>query len=101
MQSRLLIVDDDNEMREALGNLFSDEGHACEVAADAVAALELVDSRTFDVVICDVLMEGMSGLELLDRLRRTHPALPFVVITGKGGVNQAVEAIKRGIVQIE
>jgi two-component system response regulator HydG len=96
MQSRLLIVDDDDEMREALGNLFSGEGHACEVAADAVAALELVDSRTFDVVICDVLMQGMSGLELLDRLRRTHPALPFVVITGKGGVNQAVDAIKRG-----
>jgi two-component system response regulator HydG len=96
MQPRLLIVDDDREMRELLGNLFSGEGHACELAADATAALKIVDAQTFDVVICDVVMEGMSGLELLDRLRRTHPALPFVVITGKGGVHQAVDAIKRG-----
>jgi two-component system response regulator HydG len=96
MQSRLLIVDDDRDMREALGSLLSDEGHTCELAEDAAAALDIVDAQTFDVVICDVLMEGMSGLELLDRLRRSHPALPFIVITGAGGVHQAVDAIKRG-----
>ncbi len=95
-QSRLLIVDDDREMREALGNLFSSEGHTCELAADATAALDIADLQTFDVVICDVLMEGMSGLELLDRFRRSHPALPFIVITGAGGIHQAVDAIKRG-----
>jgi two-component system response regulator HydG len=96
MQSRLLIVDDDREMREALGSLFSVEGHLCELAADATAALDIVDAQTFDAVICDVVMEGMSGLELLDRVRRSHPALPFIVITGVGGVHQAVDAIKRG-----
>jgi two-component system response regulator HydG len=96
MQSRLLIVDDDREMREALGSLFSSEGHTCELAADATAALDIADLQTFDVVICDVLMEGMTGLELLDRFRRSHPALPFIVITGAGGVHQAVDAIKRG-----
>jgi two-component system response regulator HydG len=97
MQSRLLIVDDDRDMREALGTLFSEEGHACELAADAAAALDIVDAQTFDAVICDVVMQGMSGLDLLDRVRRTHPALPFIVITGAGGgVHQAVDAIKRG-----
>jgi two-component system response regulator HydG len=96
MQSRVLIVDDDAEMRDALGNLFSIDGHACELAADAAAALEIVNRQTFDVVICDVIMEGMNGLELLDRVKRTHPALPFVVITAAGGVPQAVDAIKRG-----
>jgi two-component system response regulator HydG len=96
MQSRLLIVDDDREMREALGGFFSAEGHTCELAADASAALESVHARAFDVVICDVVMEGMSGLELLDHVRRTHPALPFVVIAGSREVHQAVDAIKRG-----
>jgi two-component system response regulator HydG len=96
MQSRLLIVDDDRDMREALGDLLSDEGHACELAANAADALDIVDAQTFDVVICDVIMEGMSGLELLDRLRRSHPALPFIVITGAGGIHQAVDAVKRG-----
>jgi two-component system response regulator HydG len=96
MHSRLLIVDDDREMREGLGTFFSNAGLSCELAADAVAAMEIVDVRTFDVVICDIRMEGMSGLDLLDRLRRTHPALPFILITGAGGVPQAVDAIKRG-----
>src|ERR1700722_127580 len=96
MQSRVLIVDDDAEMREALEAVFSAEGHGCELAADAMTALKIVDHQTFDVVICDVRMEGMSGLELLERLKRTHPALPFIVITGAGDIHQAVEAIKRG-----
>ena len=96
MQPRLLIVDDDRDMREALGSLFTSEGLSCELAADASAALELVDHRTFDVVVSDVVMEGMSGLDLLDRIKRTHPALPVVVITAAGGVSQAVDAIKRG-----
>jgi two-component system response regulator HydG len=96
MQSRVLIVDDDAEMRQALEEVFSADGHGCEVAADALTALEFVERQTFDVVVCDVVMEGMSGLELLDRVKRTHPAVPFIVITGAGGVQQAVEAIKRG-----
>jgi two-component system response regulator HydG len=96
MQSRVLIVDDDAEMREALEGVFSADGHGCEVAADGLAALEIVDRQTFDVVICDVVMDGMSGLELLDRVKRTHPALPFIAITAAGGVQQAVDAIKRG-----
>ncbi len=96
MQSRLLIVDDDAQMRHALEELFSAEGHGCELAADAMAALEIVERQTFDVVICDVVMNGMSGLELLDRVKVTHPAVPFIVITGAGGISQAVDAIKRG-----
>ena len=69
MQSRVLIVDDDAEMRESLGELFSAAGHGCNLAHDAIAALGLVDSQTFDAVICDVVMDGMGGLEFLDRVR--------------------------------
>jgi two-component system response regulator HydG len=96
MQSRVLIMDDDAEMREALEGMFASEAHECQSAPDAIAALEIVGRQTFDVVICDVVMDGMSGLELLDRVKLTHPALPFVVITGAGGVRQAVDAVKRG-----
>ena len=63
-------------MRDALGSLFSAEGHACELAADATSALELVRQQTFDAVLSDVLMEGMDGLELLDRIKETHPRCP-------------------------
>src|SRR5580693_2305376 len=96
MHSRLLIVDDDREMREALESLFTGQGHACELAADAATALDMVDQRTFDAVVSDVRMNGMDGLDMLDRLKQSHPALPVVVITAAGGVNQAVDAMKRG-----
>ncbi len=96
MQSRVLIVDDDREMREALNLLLTSGGHVCELAADANAALEIVEAQTFDVVVSDVRMEGVDGLELLDRVKASHPALPFIIITAVGGVNQAVDAIKRG-----
>ncbi len=96
MQSRLLIVDDDPDMREALRDLFSIDGHICELAPSAASALELVNQQTFDAVVSDVRMEGMGGLELLDRLKVSHPALPVVMVTAAGGVHQAVDAVKRG-----
>ena len=94
MQPRVLIVDDDADMREALQLVF--DGQGCAAAADATAALSIVERQTFDAVVCDILMDGMSGLDLLDRVKQTHPALPFIAITGAGGVRQAVDAIKRG-----
>jgi two-component system response regulator HydG len=96
MQSRLLIVDDDPGMREALGSFFAVDGHACELAKDAKVALELINQQTFDAVVSDIRMEGMDGLELLDHLKRGHPALPVILLTAAGGVHQAVDAIKRG-----
>ena len=67
-----------------------------ELAEDGVAALGLVERVRLDAVICDVRMGGMSGLDLLDRVKRTHPALPVVIITGAGGIEGAVDAMKRG-----
>ncbi len=94
--ARLLIVDDDPEWREALRLVFSGDDAACELAASAPAALDLVAEGDFDVVICDVRMEGMDGLELLDRVKKIKPALPVVMITAVGRIADAVSAIKRG-----
>ncbi len=96
MASRVLIVDDDPDTREGLETLFSVDGHSCVLVGSAAAALESVARQTFDVVIGDVRMEGMNGLQLLDRVRLSHPALPFIIITGSSGVPQAVDAIRRG-----
>jgi two-component system response regulator HydG len=96
MRSRTLIVDDDAGTREMLATLFASEGHNCEVAADGPSALAVVDKLALDVIISDVRMDGMSGLELLDQINRSHPTIPFIVITGLGHIRDAVEAIKRG-----
>jgi two-component system response regulator HydG len=95
LQSHLLIIDDDREMRDALGRHLEGQGHACELTADAVTALDLIGRQPFDAVICDALV-GLAALELLERIKRNHPALPVVVISGAGGVDEAVDAIKRG-----
>jgi two-component system response regulator HydG len=63
---------------------------------DAPSALTLVSQQTFDAVISDVRMEGMDGLELLDSLKVSNPALPVVLLTANGAIDQAVDAIKRG-----
>jgi two-component system response regulator HydG len=97
--SRVLIVDDDADMREALGAFLAAQGHECELAADAAAALGIVERLSLDAVVCDVRMKGMDGLELLERVKRTHPELPFVVITGNSGIPNAVDAMKRGAFQ--
>ncbi len=99
MNARVLVVDDDGEIREALGNVFSGGGQTCKTVESASAALEILGRQTFDVIICDVRMEGMSGLELLDRVKRIRPSLPFIVITALGGIHDAVDAIKRGAFQ--
>jgi len=99
MQSRVLIVDDDRDTIETLEGVLSADGHACELAPDAATAIRSVDGLGCDVVVSDVVMDGMDGLELLDRVKRSHPALPFILVTGRGGVPQAVDAMKRGAFQ--
>jgi two-component system, NtrC family, response regulator HydG len=96
MSTRVLVVDDDPDSREALGLVFSGDSATCELVGSAADALEVLAQGAFDVVVCDVRMEGMNGLELLDRVRRTQPALPFVMISGAGKVHDAVDAMKRG-----
>jgi two-component system response regulator HydG len=99
MHGRLLIVEDDIGTRGTLGTLFSLDGHACELAADAEAALLAIDRRAPDIIISDIRMEGMSGLDLLDRVKRTHPLLPVILMTGLGAIDDAVRAIKHGAFQ--
>lgn len=99
MSTRVLIVDDDREMRDALEIVLSGPGQSCDLVASATAALEIVHQRSFDAVVCDVRLTGMSGLDLLDRIKKVRPSLPFILITGFGQIDDAVDAIKRGAFQ--
>jgi two-component system, NtrC family, response regulator HydG len=99
MQTRVLVVDDDLEMRDALGAVFARDGRVCDVVASATAALDSIGRRRFDAVVCDVRMEGMSGLDLLERVKKIRPTLPVILMTGAGKLHDAVEAIKRGAFQ--
>jgi len=79
----ILIVDDDDSVRDVLYDLFSDE-HLCHVADTAEQALAFIDDQPYDVVLTDISMPGLSGLELLGHLRQARPGTPVIVISGIG-----------------
>jgi two-component system nitrogen regulation response regulator GlnG len=97
-QAQALIVDDDRDICSLLGRLLDREGIAVETAHDGNAALELVNRLRPDVLILDIKMPNSDGMDVLRRIRRTHPGLPVVMMTAFAGVSQAVEAMKIGAV---
>ncbi len=79
---RVLLVDDEANAVSALTTLLGEEGLRISGATRGEEALALAASQPFDVAVLDVQMPGMSGLELLQRLRQEHPGLPAVIMTG-------------------
>jgi DNA-binding NtrC family response regulator len=79
----ILLVDDDDAVRDVLYDLFSEE-HMCHAAATAEQALAYLSEQTYDAVLTDISMPGLSGLELLSHLRREQPDTPVIVISGIG-----------------
>jgi DNA-binding NtrC family response regulator len=92
----LLIVDDEPAILKALQRIVRDEGYRVLTALDGEEALRLVASESVDVVLSDMDMPGMSGLDLMVRLRRNHPAAVRLLLTGRGTLAAAVGAINDG-----
>jgi DNA-binding NtrC family response regulator len=92
----LLCVDDDPEFRETLSSRLSKRGFQVQAAANGEDALGLAERRNFDVAIFDMMMPGMSGLELLKRFKAEHPDCEVILLTGQGSIETAVEAMKLG-----
>ncbi|HEU5360077.1 MAG TPA: sigma-54 dependent transcriptional regulator [Candidatus Deferrimicrobiaceae bacterium] len=96
MTGRILFIDDDRAGREvALFNLRK-AGYRVETASDGTEGLSVFSPEKFDLVITDVKMPGISGIEVLRRVRKASPTIPVLVITAFGNVETAVEAMKEG-----
>jgi DNA-binding NtrC family response regulator len=98
MQPRLdvLVVDDEPALREVLALRLADWGHDARTVATAVDAERAIDARVPDLVLCDVVLPGSSGLGLLLRVRERQSTLPIVMMTAHGNIDSAVEAMKAG-----
>ena len=92
----LLIVDDDEDFRQSVLRRFQRHGYQVQDAADAEQALALCERRHFDVAVVDMVMPGMSGIQLLEKLRRSQPECEVLILTGRGTIETAVEAMKQG-----
>src|SRR3989442_10711527 len=92
----ILGVDDDLLMREALRDTLSAEGHEVKTVESAAQAMAELEKQEWDIVLADLSLPRVSGLELLDRIKRSWPTTEVIVITGQGSIATAVDAIKRG-----
>ncbi len=92
----ILVVDDERSMRDFLKILLVKEGYNVETAATGNEALQLLNEQTFHLVITDIKMDGMSGLELLNSIKEQSPTLPVVIITAFASPDDAVFAMKNG-----
>ncbi len=93
---RVLIADDEPAARSALGEMLRDEGYEVQTAADGFKALGKIDGWTPDVLITDVKMPALGGIELMAKIRESSPETAVIVMTAFGSVEGAVEAIKLG-----
>jgi two-component system nitrogen regulation response regulator NtrX len=96
MSKRVLIVDDEESIRSVLVRLLTYEKFSTLTATDGKSAIEAVSNELLDIVLLDVKMPGMDGIEVLKRIKRMDPALPVVIVSGHGTIETAVEATKLG-----
>ena len=94
--SKVLVVDDKEMMRDSVATILGRRGHSVIAASGGKAALERIGSKRPDVVVTDLQMPGMSGLELLAEIRRIDEDLPVVFMTAYGSIDTAVEAMRNG-----
>jgi two-component system response regulator HydG len=93
---RILVVDDEPTQAMLASEILRPEGHAVETALSGAEAIERLSSQPFDVVVADLMMPGMDGFELLQRIGEAWPDIPVIFLTGHADVASAVDAIKQG-----
>jgi two-component system, NtrC family, response regulator len=92
----ILIVDDEKHYRLILSEVLEEEGYQSFTAASGMEALDILKSQIIDVVLTDVKMPGMTGIDLLEKIKEINPELPVIIMTAFGSVEKAVEAMQKG-----
>ncbi len=94
--ANILIIDDEKSIRKTLSEILSYEGYKIDEAGDGEEGLKKFSDKPYDVVLCDIKMPKLDGIEFLDRSKEINPDVPVIMISGHGNVDTAVEAVKKG-----
>lgn len=94
--AKLLIIDDEKSIRKTLREILEYEKYQVDEAADGAEGLGLIQKNTYDVILCDIKMPKMDGMEVLDKIMIQATDVPVVMISGHGTIETAVEAVKKG-----
>src|SRR3954468_15477188 len=92
----ILIIDDERAIRKTLNEILGFEGYKIDEAADGEEGLKKFQTATYDVVLCDIKMPKLDGIEFLARASAINPDIPIIMISGHGNIETAVEAVKKG-----
>ncbi len=92
----ILVIDDEQSIRNTLKEVLEYEKHTVDLAIDGMEALELFRNNQYDIVLCDIKMPKMDGIELLEKIFEISTEVPVIMISGHGNIDTAVEAIKKG-----
>jgi two-component system nitrogen regulation response regulator NtrX len=93
---RILIIDDEKSIRKTLREILEYEKYQVDEATEGVEGMALLQKEKYDVVLCDIKMPKMDGIELLDKITQSSADIPVVMISGHGTIETAVEAVKKG-----
>ncbi|HEX2845874.1 MAG: sigma-54-dependent Fis family transcriptional regulator [Chitinophagaceae bacterium] len=92
----ILIIDDEKAIRKTLTEILSFEGYKLDEASDGEEGLKKFKEKTFDLVLCDIKMPKLDGIEFLQKASEINPDIPIIMISGHGNIETAVEAVKKG-----
>ncbi len=92
----ILLIDDEKSIRNVLKDILQHEGYRIEEAADGEQGLQKMAAQPFDLVLCDIKMPKMDGLEVLQQIMQLQPDVPVIMISGHGTIETAVDAVKKG-----
>ncbi len=96
MQERLLIVEDEDTLCHSLARVLAKEGYEVDMAESAESAFKLLETKSYDLIITDVILPGISGIELLTKYRKQNPSQRVIIITAYASMTSAIESIKAG-----
>lgn len=99
MGAKILIVDDGEDFLEYTKKRLANRGLEVSTAQDGLEAIAKIEQNEFDVVVLDVLMPNMDGIETLQRIKAIRPDLPVIMLSGHGAVESATEGLKLGAVE--
>jgi two-component system nitrogen regulation response regulator NtrX len=94
--SNILIIDDEKAIRKTLSEILSYEGYKMDEAGDGEEGLKKFKEKDYDVILCDIKMPKIDGIEFLEKAKEANPDIPIIMISGHGTIETAVEAVKKG-----
>jgi two-component system, NtrC family, nitrogen regulation response regulator NtrX len=94
--AKILVIDDEKAIRNTLKEVLEYENHQVDLSEDGPTGINLFANNAYDVVLCDIKMQQMDGIEVLQKISEISPEIPVIMISGHGNIDTAVEAIKKG-----